>query len=354
MSNKKVRLDYLDIAKAIAIYIVVLGHALPNDVWPYYRLVIYSFHMPLFFMVSGIVVRRHQHEYNKEHWLNFFRKNLIALIIPYIIWAIIYTSLKYNLLGYIFYGSWEALTAIDTLTSLWFLPALFVARTLMELVLMISTRFEKIDRHVFAFAVGIIALIIGANLPTLELGYPWCFNCAVTALSFMLFGYSAKEFMSNKPLKFFVIELIVFVAIFLGYLIYIGEDLQLVRMFDNNISDYLSFIVMALSGSGMILALSRIISYFWKDKDTKLKRFVLWVGRSSIGIFLIHKPFMLEVVSPFLESLGFNPTGFPAALIGSIIAFAYSCIVVKVIGRYIPQLFGKFNNEKTLVIKEEE
>lgn len=354
MTTKKVRLDYLDIAKALTIFLVIVGHTTANDVTPYYRLVLYTFHMPLFFMVSGVVVRRHRHEYNKEHWISFLRKNIIAIAIPYLLWAIIYTSLDYRLLGDIFYASWQTLSNIGTLTSLWFLPCLFVARILMELVLMISTYFKKIDRHVFAFIAAIVSLIIGLSLPALENGYPWCINCAFTALSFMLVGYSLKEVLDKKSNKFLLIHFVIFVVIFVSYLIYKGNDLEYVKMYKNEVSNLITFLVMGYSGCGMILTLSRIISNCWKDKESKIKTFVLWVGRSTIGIYLLHKPFLQEVVVPFLIKMGFVEDALITAIVGAIISFIYCCILIKIIERYIPQLFGKFNNERTIVIKESE
>ena len=53
MQKERIRLDYLDFAKAIAVFLVIVGHAAGNNDEPYYRMVLYTFHMPLFFMVSG-------------------------------------------------------------------------------------------------------------------------------------------------------------------------------------------------------------------------------------------------------------------------------------------------------------
>ena len=55
-AKQRVRRDYLDIAKAITIFIVIIGHAVGNTETPLYRCIIYTFHMPLFFIVSGVVL----------------------------------------------------------------------------------------------------------------------------------------------------------------------------------------------------------------------------------------------------------------------------------------------------------
>ncbi|MDO4803168.1 MAG: acyltransferase family protein [Prevotellaceae bacterium] len=52
------RIDYLDIAKAICIVLVVVGHFNPSlapEGWHTSVDVIYTFHMPLFMFVSGFL-----------------------------------------------------------------------------------------------------------------------------------------------------------------------------------------------------------------------------------------------------------------------------------------------------------
>ena len=53
MSGKR-RIEYIDIAKGIGIVLVVAGHLLDkeNRLYAY----IYSFHMPLFFVLSGFLL----------------------------------------------------------------------------------------------------------------------------------------------------------------------------------------------------------------------------------------------------------------------------------------------------------
>lgn len=51
MDNSK-RIDWVDVAKGVGIFLMVMGHSsMPDAVnrW------IYSFHMPLFFLLSGLV-----------------------------------------------------------------------------------------------------------------------------------------------------------------------------------------------------------------------------------------------------------------------------------------------------------
>ena len=51
----KERIHWIDIAKGIAIMLVVIGHVPDAFDAPFYRVAIYTFHMPLFFFLSGYV-----------------------------------------------------------------------------------------------------------------------------------------------------------------------------------------------------------------------------------------------------------------------------------------------------------
>lgn len=92
------RIEYIDIAKGIAIFFVVMGHILANF-YNDYRVTlefgekndmllwrfIYLFHMPLFMFISGFVV------FNpfKTYTWNLFGKRLLGYIIPYIIMGLL-------------------------------------------------------------------------------------------------------------------------------------------------------------------------------------------------------------------------------------------------------------------------
>ncbi len=74
------RLSYIDIAKGIGIICVVIGHVIPYGPLWYF---IYSFHMPLFFFISGMVCN-----YSKYTIKAFVYRRLKTLLIPFIFWYI--------------------------------------------------------------------------------------------------------------------------------------------------------------------------------------------------------------------------------------------------------------------------
>ena len=80
MGNK--RIDYLDTCKGILIILVVIGHAIEIvDVEHYCYLIklIYSFHMPAFFIISGFLFNSDKWKQKgfKEYLINRTNRNLI-------------------------------------------------------------------------------------------------------------------------------------------------------------------------------------------------------------------------------------------------------------------------------------
>ena len=70
----------IDIAKGIGIFLMVMGHTISNKIalqW------IYSFHMPLFFFLSGVF-----HSQGKNY-KEFLEKKVKTLLVPYFFFSII-------------------------------------------------------------------------------------------------------------------------------------------------------------------------------------------------------------------------------------------------------------------------
>ena len=57
MQIMKNRISYIDIAKGIGIFLVIWGHIILSG--PAYN-IIYAFHMPLFFFLSGFVFSKNK------------------------------------------------------------------------------------------------------------------------------------------------------------------------------------------------------------------------------------------------------------------------------------------------------
>ena len=81
----------IDISKCLGIFLVVLGHCLHNDSAAHD--VIYLFHMPLFFFLSGFFFR-------EQDLLLFFRNKTKRLLYPFVFLLCVCQNLGHNTLYY--------------------------------------------------------------------------------------------------------------------------------------------------------------------------------------------------------------------------------------------------------------
>ena len=71
------RVEWIDIAKGYGILCVIIGH-LPLPFFRALRGEIYTFHMPLFFFLSGCVF-----SVNKYNFKEFLKRKIKTIVVPY-------------------------------------------------------------------------------------------------------------------------------------------------------------------------------------------------------------------------------------------------------------------------------
>lgn len=96
-NNRKI---YLDILKAIAIILVISGHVVQQfdsqyNINPIF-IFIYSFHMPLFMLISGYLsFNKIDQICNISGVFNLILNRFFQLIIPFIVWTTIIVSINF-------------------------------------------------------------------------------------------------------------------------------------------------------------------------------------------------------------------------------------------------------------------
>ena len=190
--KKTGRIELIDIAKAITIILVILGHTTGNLETPMYRRLLYSFHMPLFFFLAGLSIRPKVLKTLPE-WKDFFKKNLLALVVPYIIFAFIYAPFSFDNVPKFLYGSWQALGKAGTLTSLWYLTSFFVARVYCQLLVNLAGKINVRSMRRILGLLSVPMFAVGFLLPKIEGGYPWCLDVSFVSAGFILLGMALRH-----------------------------------------------------------------------------------------------------------------------------------------------------------------
>ena len=216
---KKQRIVWIDWAKAILIYLMVVGHCIPA---PWQSTLIYAFHMPAFFMISGYLYRQH-------HWWNTVKTFVIPIAFFSAINMVIYTAPKIikgtfsteHLLERMLVPFWGPgrLPSEDYIVlfpGVWFIIALLLGRLLMGDVKIMSwvTRYWEI-----VFSVLIVFLSIEPFLFPNNPLHDYKFYYVIPSIPFILLGYGMKGTLSFDWIKpwMAIIGFVGFVSISLMY-----------------------------------------------------------------------------------------------------------------------------------------
>jgi fucose 4-O-acetylase-like acetyltransferase len=176
------RIGYFDIARGIGILLVVLGHNDFGVISPFLDQLIYSFHVPLFFFLSGYFLNA------AVPFTEFLRKRFHAILKPYLftIFLIYFTSVSFEKMGFqtalgrivkALYGS----TNYIDWGQLWFLPNLFVVSLYAYAFIALAGRLRS--RRV---AWGMLGATLVLSILTLQTFYP--FSVSILGKEYELYG----------------------------------------------------------------------------------------------------------------------------------------------------------------------
>lgn len=341
MSTK--RISYIDMAKGIGIILVVFGHfGFASEsllTW------IMSFHMPLFFILSGMLL---SHTNADRHSMSvFLQKKAKNILIPYFSFSIL-SILFSGILEFYSFKTYLPDALIQTfffygISVLWFLPALFFGETI----------FLWIRKH---FSLGMTALIsLSICLITVfsvnayHYHYPLDFNNTLSvwgayliavfvrtgiAVTFLAIGYYTQHFLFQKEHSAgtYIVLAVLFLALNLFLALKNGK-VDLNYLIFNN---YLLYFSAAFCGSMAVICLCAALPAY---------KPMLYIGRNSLIIMATHMNcrflgICYAIGNVFLSVLPVIGTiGYQIIVILSMIAL--EAIAIYGINHYAPFLLGK-------------
>lgn len=327
---------YIDTIKAVGIFLVILGHH--QTIFTQY---IYSFHMPLFFFLSGIFHK------NYSSYKVFLEKKIKSLIIPYfffaitlfLYWAIIARnfgeiktkniSILESLKGIFMGMDMTGVSSMEWGIILWFLLTLFIITNIYYFI-------SKFNNTLFIILVNIFLGIIGFYYNYYKPSYfdIWHFTVALNAIQF----YSIGAILKNKILNLSKISygyiVLLFVINYVGCY-YNGKiDMQSLN-YGNNM---LLFYITAFSGIGFIICLIRNLEIYTKFLD--------FIGKNTLIILSYHEKCMVFIKMAFIimgSTLIYDNTIYN--IFFSIIQLVLCVPIIMVLNKYFPKFVGKYNKK---------
>lgn len=275
------KINWVDNLKAIGILAVILGHvASPFGAF------IFSWHMPLFFILAGFFIRF------ELATKDFIIKDFKRLMIPYFIFAIVglfLETVKRNILhresldylheiqGIFIWMDMPSL--INTYGFvLWFLPTLFFGRLLIFLI-------NKQMKSILLQSIIVMFLFVFSFL----VNFPFAIDNALNTVLFIFIGSVFFRFYQDNK------KLYILPFVFVGLLLYFG--IPSLDMASKNYENVIINILWAISIISIFVAILKKI-------DFKSKLLTIW-GSSTMLLFIIH-PYTNNIAHIIVEKFHFG------------------------------------------------
>lgn len=248
---------------------------------------IFYFAVPIFFMISGATLLNYRERYTTKE---FFKKRLIKVIIPFIIWSIIglFIGLTFKTISYETTNIKEFINGIlgyKYNDVYWYIPTCISVYLCMPLFSAVP---KELRKEVFSY-IAITCFIINILLPffnnIFSLGFIIPINITVGTkyLFYVIIGYLLKEYELSKKMTY-----IIYILGIAGLLLLIVGTCVLGLQAGKNV-----LILLGYCDVPCILY-SVSIFVFFKNfgnklmENKKINGIVNYLGRNTFAIYLIH------------------------------------------------------------------
>lgn len=310
------RIACIDRTKALLIMLVVLGHVLnyanPGyDILPYtaVQIVISSFHMPAFFMLSGMLADEETWRHRDFRWL--LRSRCRTLLVPYFFFesaAILYKRFVLHSVT-LAEGLYRMITLRCNVGADWFLPAMFMACVFFWLYARCPGRYKWIPAV-------LLPVLLRQILPE---GHGWDLVLrGVLGFAFFVTGAILKEKLSDiRMWKFFAAAGLTVCAALAAFKLGLDND-----FYHCTLNGPVLFWISGCCGLYTVLSAAKVLSWKWLDR----------MGQDTLTIMGTHQ------LVQYTVSAGSSPAGVVGMLL---LIAAVEIVLIHGLNRFFPILIGK-------------
>lgn len=311
IKDYKKREKWCDIAKGIVIILMIIGH-MPNYIPSFVRELIYSFHMPFFFIISGYWFKKEKYSL-KDYTI----EKIKHLLVPYLIFSIVFLiiSLMFSNYSNNDIEMWLENIFIwgNGISILWFFMALFGVEIIYYCISKYLSYYSRIMIIIFSSLIGML-------LYNYDIVLPLKLDTIFTSLIFLEIGQ-----MLNKNLKIIsgkgkIIEncIIFMFAFIIGYML----NKKIWELGGNICPNLFIGLITATLGTILVIMLSIRL-----ERYKKMKLFEI-IGKNSLIIYPLSK-FVPDIIEEM--QLKFNISIISNALIEKILIYIISFMIIALI-----------------------
>ena len=345
--GKNVHNNYITIAKAMGILLMVIGHSGCPQVL--FR-IIYLFHMPLFFFCSGIFYKEMA---NTESVSLFLKKRIVGLYIPFVKWSLLFLFL-HNLFmavgiynseygfegGSSIYSSPEMLYKMvmilltmhdyeELLGGFWFIRALFVSSILIAVFSLLLKNQKSYKHELLCGVFLLLTVLIRRFIPDPEIWRDISMGCF--GAFFYMLGNISMRYVRYWQNKYGAILCCFFLL--LSYY-YFKSGISMGCGYNK----VLPFSVSAVSGTMLILYISSVVEKKWYI----IKHVFYYIGNHTLDILVLHFV-SFRLVSFFivlLYGINFSHVAEHPVIKDVSISHTYWWLLYSIVGLVLPLLIS--------------
>lgn len=314
------RIDWIDIAKGIGIFLMVMGHTSIPKLGGHW---IYSFHMPLFFFLSGFLFQP-----GKYTWSQFIKRKVRTMVVPYFFFVV----LNWIVCELLQYDSYPPHSLLNVLAdgsngAIWFIYVLFFT----ELFFFGIESLKNLLQSKWMVLIScMIATMIGWFFFLNSIHFSYKLEVVGMSLFFYIIGYITR--MKGWYLKRYNLILLFFLAVV--QFILANFQNRCLDMASNSYGTGLPSLLIALLGIGVTIECSKYIvkSPFWISNSIMYigKNTIVVVGMSQMTLMGMKKYFELYEVPGYISSP-----------VRHFLLWCLMALFIYLFNKYIPFLIGK-------------
>lgn len=286
--KEKKRIEWIDVCKAFGIILMIIGHTVPHDL-PV-RNVIYSFHMPMFFILSGLTMKIcNDWEYIRKKTIRDFKMLVIPAVLTSAAVSVLRLmtggqSMTYDaavssakkLAESLFWAlGWD--NKYPYIGAVWFLITMFWARLFVRIIAKLTS--EERDKagfvsYIFLFCSGIYAVCAGNQVILPQ-------NMAVVPVAVMLVGLGMLAKTHMEDIRHMRIPLLVICSAF--WLFCLKKDIS-IEMAVQSYPKGMICTINACAGTYLCACLSMAVC-----RISAVKEAFSLIGRHTLIILVIHE-----------------------------------------------------------------
>lgn len=267
MTEKKSieRIDFIDVARGITILLVVLGHAIGDVSTPLNRWLL-SFHMPMFFFITGYLMRVQILD------LKYIGRKSRTILIPQCVMAVL--TIAFSIVAESILLQQIKVSEVRFMDAIlfWFLPVLFVSQLIYQSIINVFDKRDKWLYVVFLLNLGLVFLMDYLKIQTLV-----HIEIIPMAVLFLSLGYIYRshiaKYNATKLPRGWLLLLMIPVSVL------ISSINTPVLMYKNYYGNLLLFFLGAIVGITIILEVS---------KYCESNNVFAYIGKNSILFYTLH------------------------------------------------------------------